>query len=140
MSLKLSKILIICLISSMISIGVSCYALADGRKATSGVLVATGRACHYLAIQEEGKVYVLYPDGERQLLAEGFGVISGLAASNASSVYLISKTKKRLFRIDSGGKVQMVRKMDDIPQAIFVDRDGAVKLITEGGIKLVGDD
>ncbi|SMF17853.1 hypothetical protein [Desulfovibrio gilichinskyi] len=137
MSFKFLSVVIMCLIFSVILIGTSCSVFAGEEK--SGLLVAAGRTCHYLAEQSEGKVYIVYPDGERQLLAEGFGIISGLAASHDNSVYLVSKSKKRLFRIDSGGKVQMVRKIDDVPQAIIVDRDGAVKFITEDGIKLVED-
>ncbi|WP_291328492.1 hypothetical protein [Desulfovibrio sp. UCD-KL4C] len=139
MSLKISKIVIMCLISSIITFSISFSALAEGSEDSSGVLVATGKTYHYLAEQAAGKIYVLYPDGERQLLAEGFGVISGLAVSRDNSVYLISKSKKRLFRIDRDGSVQMVRKIENVPQAIIVDRDGAVKFITKDGIELVED-
>jgi sugar lactone lactonase YvrE len=121
----------------MITLSMSFASLAEGREDTAGVLVATGKTCHYLAEQNAGKVYTIYPDGERQLLAEGFGMISGLAVSRDNSVYLISKSKKRLFRIDQGGSVQMVRKIENVPQAIIVDRDGVVKFITEDGIELV---
>ncbi len=101
---------------------------------TAGMLVAEGKRNHYIANQEEGIVYVVYGDGEWVRFADGFGRISGLCAAPDNSVYVLSESQLRLFRVAVNGKVQMVRKLKSRPQAILVDRDGEVKFVQRNGV------
>ncbi|SDL32020.1 hypothetical protein SAMN05660337_2628 [Maridesulfovibrio ferrireducens] len=133
MSSRSLRIIVNCLISCMIVIVMVCSAFAGEENNITGMLVANGKKCNYIAEQAEGKVYIVYADGERILLAEGFGVITGLAVSPNESLYVFSQSKKRLFRIDQRGKVQMVKKMDEAVRAILVDRDGVVRFVTDAG-------
>ncbi len=66
--------------------------------------------------------------------ADGFGRISGLCTAPDNSVYVLSESQLRLFRVAVNGKVQMVRKLKSCPQAIFVDRDGEVKFVQRNGV------
>ncbi|GKT28791.1 hypothetical protein ADUPG1_005054, partial [Aduncisulcus paluster] len=101
---------------------------------TAGMLVAEGKRSHYIANQEEGIIYIMYGDGEWVRFADGFGRISGLCTAPDNSVYVLSESQLRLFRVAVNGKVQMVRKLKYCPQAIFVDRDGEVKFVQRNGV------
>ncbi|WP_031481863.1 hypothetical protein [Maridesulfovibrio frigidus] len=133
MTFKISRVMVCCVVSCMFVIACASFALAGVDEVKSGMLVATGKKCHFIAEQAEGKVYVVYADNEKQLLADGFGYICGMAAAPDNSVYVMSHTSKRLFRATPDGKVQMVRKVDEVPRAILVDRDGMVRFVTHGG-------
>ncbi|CCO23811.1 hypothetical protein [Maridesulfovibrio hydrothermalis] len=126
MSAVVRRPTVLCLVCLMFFFASVCFAAARAESSASGMLIAKGNRCYYVADQACGEVYIMYADGELNLLAGGFGHICGLAVSPDSSVYLMSSSKKRLFRIAADGKVQMVRKVDKVPDAILVDRDGVV--------------
>ena len=133
MTFKISKVMVCCVISCMCVVACASLTYAAVDETMSGMLVATGKKCHFIAEQVEGKVHVIYPDNEKLLLADGFGYICGMAVAPDNSVYVMSHTHKRLFRVAPDGKVQMVRKVDEVPRAILVDRDGCVRFVTHGG-------
>ena len=133
MTFKISKAMVCCVVSCIFVIACASFAFAEVDSATNGMLVATGKKCHFIAEQAEGEVHVIYADNEKILLADGFGYICGMAAAPDNSVYVMSYTHKRLFRVTPDGKVQMVKKVDEVPRAILVDRDGAVRFVTHGG-------
>ncbi len=101
--------------------------------ASAGKLVAEGKRYHYIAHQEEGIIYVVYADGESVRFADGFGYISGLAVSPDNSLYVVSKSQQRVFKVNSDGKVIAARKVSAVPEAVFVDRDGRVKFVQRNG-------
>ncbi|WP_421903143.1 hypothetical protein [Maridesulfovibrio sp.] len=118
----------------MATMFVMLFLVAMAEASSAGMLVAEGKRSHYIANQEEGIVYVVYGDGEWVRFADGFGRISGLCAAPDSSVYVLSESQSRLYRVTVDGKVQMVRKLGSCPQAIFVDRDGEVKFVQRNGV------
>ncbi len=134
MTFKISRVMVCCVVSCLFVIACASFTFAGVYEATSGMLVATGKKCYFIADQTEGKVHVVYADDEKILLADGFGYISGMAAAPDNSVYVMSHTHKRLFRVTPDGKVQMVRKVDEVPRAILVDRDGVVRFVTHSGV------
>ncbi|WP_319778527.1 hypothetical protein [Maridesulfovibrio sp.] len=100
----------------------------------AGMLVAEGKHSHYVANQEEGVVYIVYGDGEWVQFADGFGYISGLCSAPDKSLYVLSGSQRRLYRVAADGMVQTVCKVGSSPQAIFVDRDGDVKFVQRKGV------
>lgn len=106
--------------------------LADNSAA--GMLVAEGKRSHYVANQEEGIVYVVYGNGEWVRFADGFGHISGLCSGPDSSLYVLSGSQRKLYRVAADGKIRQVRKVGSCPQAIFVDRDGEVRFVQRNGV------
>lgn len=101
---------------------------------TAGMLVAEGKRNHYIANQEEGILFAVYADGEWIRIVDGLGHICALAVCPDNSVYVVSRTQKRLFRVTSDGVLQMVRKFSSVPQAIYVDRDGQLHLVMRNGV------
>ncbi|HAS89242.1 MAG TPA: hypothetical protein DCS48_08045 [Desulfovibrio sp.] len=106
--------------------------LADN--SVAGMLVVEGKRSHYVANQEEGTVYIVYGDGEWIRFADGFGHISGLCSGPDRSLYVLSGSQRKLYRVAADGKVRQVRKVGSCPQAIFVDRDGEVKFVQRNGL------
>ena len=100
----------------------------------AGMLVAEGKRSRYIADQEAGIVYVVYADGEWVRFADGFGHISGLCHAPGNAVYVLSASQRRLYLVGADGEVDDVRKVGSYPQAIFVDRDGAVKFVQRSGV------
>lgn len=102
--------------------------------AAAGMLVAQGKRTQYVADQEEGILFAVYADGEWVRVAEDLGHISGLAACSDNSVYIMSRTHKKLLRVAPDGVVQLVRKVRVVPEAIYVDRDGLVYFVERSGV------
>ncbi len=111
-----------------------CLVLSGVELASAGMLVAEGTRSHYVANQEEGIVFVVYGNGEWVRFADGFGSICGLAAGPDNSVYVLSRTQKRLFRVNVDGTVRAVKKFSEVPDAVLVDRDGEVKFVQRSGV------
>ncbi len=101
---------------------------------SAGMLVAEGKRSHYIANQEEGIVYVVYGDGEWVRFADGFGQISGLAVCPDDSLYVLSRSQKRIIKVGPDGAVVMARKLSVVPETIYVDRDGEVKFVQRNGV------
>lgn len=100
----------------------------------SGMLVAQGKRHTYIADQQAGIVYTVYPDGEWVRFAEGLGNIRGLSLSPDSSLYILSGSQSKLYRISPDGVIHEVRKVETVPKAIFVDRDGRVHFVQRYGL------
>lgn len=100
----------------------------------SGMLVAQGKRHTYIADQQAGIVYTVYPDGEWVRFAEGLGDISGFSLSPDSSLYILSGSKRRLYRIAPDGVVHELGRVKTVPKAIFVDRDGRVHFVQRYGV------
>ncbi|NDV22864.1 hypothetical protein [Desulfovibrio sp. JC022] len=101
---------------------------------SAGMLVAEGKRSHYIANQDEGIVYVVYGNGEWVRFADGMGYICGLAVCPDESLYVLSRSQQRMFKIAPDGAVVTVRKLRVVPETIYVDRDGEVRFVHRNGV------
>ncbi|XPV77097.1 MAG: hypothetical protein ACNI27_04025 [Desulfovibrio sp.] len=100
-------------------------------------LTVSCQSRHYVAECSTGRLFVVSPNCERQMVAEGLGIITGLGASRDGILYVAS-AHGDIYRICKNGKKNVVAEGLNSPSGIVVDRDGVVRtFMLDGKMRVV---